>query len=344
MDSCYSVFSESQMKQVPLPVSRSQVIVKMDIPLQTQPLITRVGKHHKWLKRVIAICIVTAVLGWVLCRHKVHTDATSANTISGDDAEACKCLVCPSPSSSTECDNMSFDLDSTEMYIISLERDVVKFARATQEVKRHLPTLDALRFNAIDGKTTSARAFAQMRVVNKDNLAASGCAASHMSLWDHVGARTHKGPHDWIMIFEDDILLHEDFTCHLVNALQQIPADATMLFLGHCFSHFVSRTAGTDRKDKTKNPYWLAGAPLCTHAYMIKRHFAPVLSKALKPCMKPIDNAIHDWFRGRNWKGAYYLDPTRTTSTLKQKHTKQYEWDGIVFQDGRNISSIQRWK
>jgi len=89
-----------------------------------------------------------------------------------------------------------------------------------------------------------------------------GCILSHYILWKIL---TYL-PYEEIIIFEDDVILCENFKEKLLQYKANLPNDWQYVFIGHCClpsKEYIFNV--NDNIITTSHP------PMCTHAYMIKK-------------------------------------------------------------------------
>jgi len=130
----------------------------------------------------------------------------------------------------------------------------------------------------------------------------SGLASTHPYEHDHPGSNYHIGPATigifishiiaWsivaagdtnhAIIFEDDVILCDNFSERLKQATLDMPADTDVLFLGSCCceGHIKQRMAGE---------VFEVRYPQCLHAYMITKHAAEVLLANYRDVYGPVD-------------------------------------------------------
>ena len=95
-----------------------------------------------------------------------------------------------------------------------------------------------------------------------------GCLLSHYMLWKTLW---HL-PYEEILILEDDAFLCENFQERFLEFKKQLPDNWQYVFVGHCC------LPPEDYQVKvTDNIITTTHAPMCTHAYMIKKSSIPVL-------------------------------------------------------------------
>lgn len=89
-----------------------------------------------------------------------------------------------------------------------------------------------------------------------------GCILSHYILWKVL---TYL-PYEEIIIFEDDVILCDNFKEKLIEYKSGLPDDWQYVFIGHCClpseEHIIKIN---------KNIVTTVHPPMCTHAYMIKK-------------------------------------------------------------------------
>lgn len=93
-----------------------------------------------------------------------------------------------------------------------------------------------------------------------------GCILSHYMLWQTLSYL----PYDEIIIFEDDVVLCDDFKKKLIEYKNQLPNDWDYVFVGYC-------CLAEKQTKVTTNIITLGHPPMCTHAYMIKKSSIPIL-------------------------------------------------------------------
>ena len=95
-----------------------------------------------------------------------------------------------------------------------------------------------------------------------------GCILSHYMLWKTLSYL----PYEEILIFEDDVILADNFTEKFIEYKKQLPDDWQYVFVGHCCAapdHYQVKVAN--------NIVTSMLPPMCTHAYMVKKSSLPVL-------------------------------------------------------------------
>jgi GR25 family glycosyltransferase involved in LPS biosynthesis len=95
-----------------------------------------------------------------------------------------------------------------------------------------------------------------------------GCILSHYMLWKTLMYL----PYDEIIIFEDDVILCEDFKKKFIQYKSQLPNDWQYVFIGNC-----CLPSEDHHKKINDNIIITDHPPMCTHAYMIKKSSIQVL-------------------------------------------------------------------
>ena len=110
-----------------------------------------------------------------------------------------------------------------------------------------------------------------------------GCILSHLMLWKTLSYL----PYEEILIFEDDVVLCDNFKQKFLDYKNQLPEDWQYVFVGHCclpseeYQIKISENIIT-----TTHP------PMCTHAYMIKKSAIPILIETNSLAWSNIDIQI----------------------------------------------------
>lgn len=89
-----------------------------------------------------------------------------------------------------------------------------------------------------------------------------GCIMSHYILWKVL---TYL-PYEEIIIFEDDVILCDNFKEKLIEYKSGLPDDWQYVFIGHCClpsNEYIIKIS--------ENIVTTVHPPMCTHAYMIKK-------------------------------------------------------------------------
>jgi len=105
-----------------------------------------------------------------------------------------------------------------------------------------------------------------------------GCSLSHYVIWRIA----QYLPDDYFLIVEDDVQLCEGFKEKLIDVITRLPEDWQFVFIGHCCmgNNFVSVRG---------NIVASTFAPLCTHAYLVKKSALQHLIDTNEMMYAPID-------------------------------------------------------
>lgn len=94
-----------------------------------------------------------------------------------------------------------------------------------------------------------------------------GCILSHYMLWKTLSYL----PYEEILIFEDDVILCDNFKEKLIDYKSRLPNDWQFVFVGFCCFDEITKMEYANNIFKANWP------PLCTHAYLIKKESIPIL-------------------------------------------------------------------
>ena len=209
-----------------------------------------------------------------------------------------------------------------QTYIINLERKPERYQSVKQQLDK-IGIKNYQQWTATDGSQAKNEEFAGVAPeLIKQNRAAAGCSSSHIRLWQHI-AQNKLG---WTLILEDDIHFHPDFLSLFYKYWKQVPNDAKILYLGHCYENH-------NKKNKD-NVY--SNHALCNHAYMINYKSAQYLLDNLVPVKEISDLAIYNHFANR--PGSYLFNGENIVNDIrahdyKEQNGGKCECEGIVYQD-----------
>jgi GR25 family glycosyltransferase involved in LPS biosynthesis len=109
----------------------------------------------------------------------------------------------------------------------------------------------------------------------------TGIWLSHVMLWSAL-MLVHE---DYFFILEDDAKFPDGWHARFVQALQDVPRDFDMLYVGNCCCKGAPTT-------HIKGEVFDVRYPQCTHAYVIAKKALPVLLANTRKCWAPIDLAL----------------------------------------------------
>lgn len=166
---------------------------------------------------------------------------------------------------------MSF---ADKTYCINLDRRPDRWIAAHAEFEKH--GLKVERFAAID-----ALSFKKEYPCDNAN---NGCTLSHYFIIE----RAKLLGLDSVMIFEDDVELHQDLTPFLQICLSWLPKDWDMLYLGGSHRVAPMPIQGTS---------WILRAQktLTTHAYIIRSTMFNMVLHSLPSLHQPVDCYFAGW-------------------------------------------------
>lgn len=209
----------------------------------------------------------------------------------------------------------------SKIYVISLNTRTDR----REHIKNEFSKLTGLNnrysfFDAIYGKESKYMLeYAKKRNIIKEsnnmNLGQIGCILSHYLLWERCYLEIHStNENEWILVFEDDVEFHPDFTNEKFDEyLKNLPDDAEFFKL--CYLGVNGFCAIEN------NPHWysFSGAVYSTMAYAVKRKY---LKNLLKTYENPLDWYVFD-------KHAYGMAP----------HNQNDEWFKVkrYFFHGGNV-------
>lgn len=174
----------------------------------------------------------------------------------------------------------TFSLKRTKSYCINLDRDIESWARAKRQFDFH--KLDVERFSAIDGNTLDLPELCP-RTGTKVVLSKGGygCFLSHLKIIENEISKDTE----YIMIFEDDVELCDDFAERL-QYLESCEVIFDMFYFGGAFNHYTNFFGDTPHN----HIYQFMGAA-GTYAYIISRSIFDHILKSAR-----FDRAIDGFY------------------------------------------------
>ena len=168
------------------------------------------------------------------------------------------------------------------VYLINMDKDTKKLDKVTKECKKF--NINFERFCGVNPLKLSEQELDKYVSKTCQNICPNGlvgCAISHMKIYEDALKNNYKN----ILVLEDDVHFTDTFNEYIINALEEIPNDYDILYLG--YKDLYSCEAP---KDSSFNYIYKPYFPLLTHAMIISNKG---LKKLLNLITK-IDNHI-DW-------------------------------------------------
>lgn len=126
-----------------------------------------------------------------------------------------------------------------------------------------------------------------------------GCILSHYMLWKTLSYL----PYDEYLIFEDDVVLCDNFVERFLDYKSRLPSDWQYTFVGYCCLDAVTKI------EHHKNIVTAGWPPMCTHSYMVKKESLPVLIETNSVAWSHIDIQIQKRTLMTNKLKHYVFDP-----------------------------------
>lgn len=108
---------------------------------------------------------------------------------------------------------------------------------------------------------------------------------NHWFLWRTIYAPNLLDADHYSLIMEDDVRLVDGWYEKLVRALDDVPDDWDLLFMGSCYARHHGAV-------HVKGDVWRTEKPNCTHAYFVRHKALPVLLDKCHRIYTNIDWAI----------------------------------------------------
>jgi glycosyl transferase family 25 len=111
------------------------------------------------------------------------------------------------------------------------------------------------------------------------------------------------------LIFEDDVILDDNFLEKFENYCKQLPDDFDMFFIGTCLNIHIP----TNELIKDKNVYKTNNGTRCTHAYFVSKKCAKKICHYLNNLKDkiniPIDHYLNKVIKDNNFQ-VYWAEPS----------------------------------
>jgi len=173
-------------------------------------------------------------------------------------------------------------------------------------------------FDAIDGYQTSDQIFINENIYNTDR-GSMGCSLSHKRIFKYIIDNKLEN----VMVFEDDIIFHENFNILYNNFIEKTPTDYGIIFMGYCSLHLKS-------EENVIVNYF----PYCTHSYIINNRMAKWFLENWKLCDTNIDVFLKKIYTEEKCPYKSYAWWNGGAKSIKQKLTRLgVYFSGIVFQN-----------
>ena len=132
-----------------------------------------------------------------------------------------------------------------EVFVINLDKSKDRLEKFTKQAQQ--ANVVFTRWRAVDGSTVNKNAWLDLGVsiwslenVTKKRLGEFGCFLSHKSLWTHLSKQPFNDTTAYL-ILEDDAMFEPLFSQKLLEAMQQLPADWDIFFIGCSDAGFSSK-------------------------------------------------------------------------------------------------------
>ncbi len=167
-------------------------------------------------------------------------------------------------------------------FVIGLPEKQERFDRAMAHIReRGFP--DAIPFLGINAELCG---LATSNTYDVDNPGTNfrigakltGIYLGHYAMW----SMCNQLPDSHFLLFEDDVMLHENFKARMEQAIADTPPDFDFLFLGSC----CCKTRPTTH---VKGDVYDVRYPLCNHAMLVAKKCLPYVLATQRKCYAPVD-------------------------------------------------------
>jgi GR25 family glycosyltransferase involved in LPS biosynthesis len=169
------------------------------------------------------------------------------------------------------------------IYVINLDKDKERLKKIILECKKF--NIDFQRFSAIDPIDLSQNIldkYIPKYIQQNGTNTMIGCGLSHIFIWQDAIKQNYNN----ILVFEDDIIISDNFNEILQNAMNELPKDYDILYLG------LRDSICKPPKDISFNYIYKPLFPLLTHAMIISKNGLNKLVKYITKINDHIDYLI----------------------------------------------------
>lgn len=206
---------------------------------------------------------------------------------------------------------MSFTNSKIEgVYVINLDKDKERLASFDSQMKKQ--NITYTRFPAILGSKVHNSEYLTEFCNTYCTDGMKGCALSHRSIWEEAYKKQYK----YVMIFEDDAILSDNFDTKLKEMWSHVPDNFDIVYPGcraRCDPILVQQAlnmvTGVEIKRINEHVYSFGG-DFTGHCYILSRKcIEKIYNRILST---PIDVNIQIYIKELNLN-AYYLKPVIVT-------------------------------
>jgi GR25 family glycosyltransferase involved in LPS biosynthesis len=176
---------------------------------------------------------------------------------------------------------MNYFIDN--VYLINLDKDTERLKKAKEECDKF--NIKFQRFPGINPSDLSKNIlnkYVPSDILKHGTNGMIGCGLSHLFIWQDA----IKNNYDNILVFEDDIKISCDYHKILNNALNELPKDYDILYLG------IRDSVCQAPKDTSYNYIYKPTFPLLTHGMIISKNGLKKLVKYIPKITEHIDWTI----------------------------------------------------
>ena len=225
-------------------------------------------------------------------------------------------------------------------YVINLKRCRRKKEKISKALDKNNLTynfyqaVDASKFtpNIIENNKDIGTSYKNWLLKNKSKWGHLGCSMSHYNVLEKFINEHHQ---PYLLIFEDDVILDEDFGKKLLEVLNNHKnLEFDVLLAGYnCDSNYVPFKSSCSRnKDYTElNGIRSVNYFIGTHAYIIHRNNAQKILRDCKPYAWCLDHQLSGFIKSKNYKIYGIFEPIAfsqgNNAIPEWNYKKDHKWE-----------------
>lgn len=198
-----------------------------------------------------------------------------------------------------------------KVYVVNLDKDKERLASFDRQMKKQ--NINYTRFPAVLGSKVNTSEYLTEFCNKHCTDGMKGCALSHHMIWQEA----YEKKYNYILVFEDDALLNDNFDTKLKEVWSQIPDDFDIVYPGcrlRCdnssvLANTVNKITNSDIEKIDENIHSFGG-DLGTHCYIISRKCIEKIHNEI--IATHVDMQLQIWINTMDLS-AYFISPVIVT-------------------------------
>ena len=209
------------------------------------------------------------------------------------------------------------NINNTGMYVLYIPKREKYIKDTMKKLKFNPKFIKGPDKNKLNLKQLKKDGFINNRKIKDGQIA---CALGHLDILNKF-LKTNK---KYALIFEDDIKIddYNEKSTKIKNLINNIPADADIVYFGYCFENCSNKYKYNQYFNKSVNPG-------CTHLYLVSRNGANKIINNIKQFKYGIDNHYLDLIKNKTLNS--YSANNKYFDLTQDRHNMDSEIDQKSF-------------